>query len=174
MINELINSLNEEQINKLKKHFGKEDFKKDLLKKIKSTVDFTTLKNEDEPLQKGKTFFEIVKIVKNFSLTNTIAFFLPKFLTSNIVIIEKFEWVEVEKLRLFGEIRAIMKILSYGDDTKHHFLKEGDTINIKISDFQKNLFSEDDILEDILKPTVIRLFGSLNFNFTFLIELDPL
>ena len=53
-------------------------------------------------------------------------------------------------------------------------LKEGDTINIKISDFQKNLFSEGELLDNILKPTVIRLLGELNFNFTFLIELDPL
>ena len=50
-------------------------------------------------------------------------------------------------------------------------LKEGDTINICVSD----LFSRDDkILVDILKKDVIRLFGILTFNFTFLIELDPL
>ena len=49
-------------------------------------------------------------------------------------------------------------------------LKEGDTINICVSD----LFSRDGILVDILKKDVIRLFGILTFNFTFLIELDPL
>ena len=64
MINNLINSLKEEQINELKKHFGKEDFKYDLLEKFKNTVDFTT--HKDDPLQKGKHFFEIVKISKRF------------------------------------------------------------------------------------------------------------
>ena len=53
-------------------------------------------------------------------------------------------------------------------------LNEGDTINIVISDFQKNLFSEGELLDNILNLTVIRLLGELNFNFTFLIELDPL
>ena len=61
MVNELINSLNEDQINKLKKHFGKEDFKKDLLKKIDYNVDFSTYKKYE-----GKTFFKIVKFRKNF------------------------------------------------------------------------------------------------------------
>ena len=64
MINKLIISLNEEQINMLKLHFKKDDFKNDLIKKIKSTVIFTTKKNIDDPLLKGKTFFEIVKLKK--------------------------------------------------------------------------------------------------------------
>ena len=75
MINELISSFNEEQINKLKKYFGKENFKKDLLEKIKSTVDFTTDENKERPLQKGKTFFEIVRSIKSFSSDETIYFF---------------------------------------------------------------------------------------------------
>ena len=77
MINELISSFNEKQINELKKYFGKEDFKKDLLEKIKSTVDFTTDKNKERPLQKGKTFFEIVKTEKSFS-DETVLFFLTQ------------------------------------------------------------------------------------------------
>ena len=170
MINELINSLNEEQIKNLKKHFGK-DFKKDLLEKIKSTVDFSTYKNKDEPLQKGKTFFEIVKITKSFySGPTLLVFHLITPTVLDTVIIEKFEWVEVEKLRGVREIKAIMKILNHDNIP----LREGDTINIKISDFQKDLFSEGDLIDNILKTTVSRLFGSLNFNFTFLIEIDPL
>ena len=85
------------------------------------------------------------------------------------VLIEKFKWTEFELLRL-DEIRAITKILN-NDNIP---LKEGDTINIETSDFQKNLFSEGDLLENIYKTTTLSLFGSLNFNFTFLIELDPL
>ena len=78
MINELISSFNVEQINELKKYFGKEDFKKDLLDKIKSTVDFTTDKNRERPLQEGKTFFEIVKTFKSFSSDDSLLFFSPE------------------------------------------------------------------------------------------------
>ena len=53
IINELINSLNEEQINIIRTHFRKDDFKNDLLEKIKSTVNFSTKKYmENKPLQK--------------------------------------------------------------------------------------------------------------------------
>ena len=169
LVNELINSFNEDQINKLKKHFGKEDFKKDLLKKIRSTADFTNRSNE------GKTFFKIVKFKKIFlgeeerSFLETISFIPTLIRLIDSVLIEKFKWKEFELLRL-DEIRAIMKNLNHDNIP----LEEGDTINIEISDFQKDLFSEGDLLENILKTTVLRLFGSLNFNFTFLIELDPL
>ena len=63
-----------------------------------------------------------------------------------------------------------MQILNY--ETVE--LVEGDTINIKISHFQNDLFSEKNILNNILKPAIMHLFSILNFNFTFLIELDPL
>ena len=53
-------------------------------------------------------------------------------------------------------------------------LYNGETLNIKISDFSDDLFLEKNILNDILKPAVMILFGKFNFNFTFLIELDPL
>ena len=53
-------------------------------------------------------------------------------------------------------------------------LENGETLNIQISDFQDDLFLKEDILNDILKPAVMVLFSKLNFNFTFLIELDPL
>ena len=175
MINDLINSLNEEQINTLKKHFGKEDFKKDLLEKIKSTVDFTTEKNKDRPLHKGKTFFEIVRNVKSFSENDKFLVFFTEPPVFSVAIIENFEWIEVEVSSSVSEIRAIMKILNFENKyVNGSGLKEGDTINIRISDFQKNLFSEGDLIDNILKPIVIFLFGSLNFNFTFLIELDPL
>ena len=85
----------------------------------------------------------------------------------NRVLIEKFKWTEIELFRI-NEIKAITKILN-NDNIP---LKEGDTINIEISDFQKNLFSEGDLLENIYKTATLSLLGSLNFNFTFLIELD--
>ena len=178
MINELIISLNEEQINMLKLHFKKEDFKNDLLEKIKSTVNFSTKENwlDNKPLQKGKTFFEIVNIKKypNKHLLDSI--FSP--VTSHRVIIEKFEWLEALDSNLFvnkKEIKeVIMKILNYDIETKKNELKEGDTLSIRVSDLQKDLFREGDLLENILTSTVIHLFSTLNFNFTFLIELDPL
>ena len=176
MINELINSFNEEQIKELKKYFGKENFKQDLLKKIKSSVDFTTDKINERPLQKGKTFFEITKTVKSFSGDDKLFLFFDRGALFNVVIIEKVEWKEVEISSSVNEIRAIMKILyssekEYKDNRR---FVEGDTLNIRISDFKKELFSEGDLLENILRPIVIFLLGSLNFNFTFLIELDPL
>ena len=187
MINKLINSLNEKQINELKKHFGKEDFKNDLLEKIKSTVDFNIEKNKDIPQHSGKTFFEIVKAQKNFSPDNKIL--LLNWTKSSLItykLITKFKWVEVEipvkpkfsdligHTKSVKGIRAITKILNTPEKYSTDELKEGDTINIRNSDFQENLFTEGDILDNILKPTVIFLFGDLNFNFTFLIELDPL
>ena len=69
-----------------------------------------------------------------------------------------------------------MKIF-YEPDKNNNYeptFKEGDTLNIRISDFKKDLFAEGELINNILKPFVIFLFGSLNFNFTFLIELDPL
>ena len=175
MINELINSFNEGQINELKKYFGKEDFKQDLLKKIKSSVDFTTDKINERPLQKGKTFFEITKTLKSFSGDDKVFFFLDRGALFDVVLIEKVEWKEVEINSSVNEIRAIMKILYSSEKDKYNRrFKEGETLNIKISDFKKELFSEGDLLENILRPIVIFLLGSLSFNFTFLIELDPL
>ena len=85
-------------------------------------------------------------------------------------VVEEFENVEVRTINGYWDIITLTKF------TNHDIvpLKEGETINICITDFHKKLFSKDDILVDILKKDVIRLFGTLNFNFTFLIELDPL
>ena len=173
IVDKLINSFNEEQIKELKKHFGKEDFKSDLLKTILNKVDFINENNEEK-----KTFFKIVKFEKAFTDKEKYGggvgipftlFNIPSPWLTESVIIEKFIWSEIELSRLTG-IRAIMKILN----NEIIPLNEGDTINIVISDFQKNLFSEGELLDNILNLTVIRLLGELNFNFTFLIELDPL
>ena len=173
IVDKLINSFNEEQIKELKKHFGKEDFKSDLLKTILNKVDFINENNEEK-----KTFFKIVKFEKAFTDKEKYGggvgipftlFKIPSPWLTESVIIEKFIWSEIELSRLTG-IRAIMKILN----NEIIPLNEGDTINIVISDFQKNLFSEGELLDNILNLTVIRLLGELNFNFTFLIELDPL
>ena len=85
-------------------------------------------------------------------------------------VVEEFENVDVRTIHGSSHLITLTKF------TNHDIvpLEEGDTINIRITDFQKKLFSRDGILVDILKKDVIRLLGTLNFNFTFLIELDPL
>ena len=88
--------------------------------------------------------------------------------------IRKFDWIQFERSRVqtpeINEVKVVMQISS--DETAH--LENGDTLNIKISYFLNDLFSEKNILNSILKPAVMHLFSKINFNFTFLIELDPL
>ena len=175
MINKLINSFNEEQINELKKYFGKEDFKKDLLEKIKSSVDFTTDKINERPLQEGKTFFEITSTSKSFSGDDKTLVFFDTPTIFSTAIIKKVKWKEVELSSSVNVIRAIMKIIYFSEKGRwYSSFKEGDTLNIRISDFKKNFFGKGELIDNILKPIVIFLLGILNFNFTFLIELDPL
>ena len=124
MINELINSLNEDQINKLKKHFGKEDFKKDLLEKIDNNIKFSAYKKIE-----GKSFFKIVKFPKNFFEKGVPfeGFLIDRFLSvSYSVLIEKFKWIEVELTRV-KKIKAIMKILN-NENHDNIPLREGDTL----------------------------------------------
>ena len=187
VVNEVINLLNPNEINELKKHFGKEDFKNDLLEKIKTDIVFKErLENSEIPQYTGKTFFEIVKIEKNFTGEKN-KFLIWKYTPDTLVnsrFISNFEWLEVNisnysLSRDIKRIRVIMKIINKGEvderfTIKKGKFKEGDVLNIRISDFKKNLFTEDNILDNVLKTTVIFLLGILNFNFTFLIELDPL
>ena len=187
VVNKVINLLNPNEINKLKKHFGKEDFKNDLLEKIKTDIVFKErLENSEIPQYTGKTFFEIVKIQKNFTDEKN-KFLIFKYTPKTLVdfrIISNFEWLEVNISDYvlspdIKGIRVIMKIINKGKINERYTkivekFKEGDVLNIRISDFKKNLFTEDNILDNVLKTTVIFLLGILNFNFTFLIELDPL
>ena len=185
VVNEVINLLNKKQINELKTHFGKEDFKNDLLEKIKTNIVFDKKRNLDTPKHTGRTFFEIVKIEKNYNFSDKTKLFFFEALTDTLVfipLITKFEWFEIDisDYSLSADIkgvRAIMKILNTGEvefGKLEEKFKEGDVLNIRISDFKENLFIEDNILDNVLKTTVLFLLGKLNFNFTFLIELDPL
>ena len=154
----VINLLKEEQINELKKYFRKEDFKKDLQKKILLHVDFFMHNYET------KKIFEIIKIEKDFDARRFFRSLLNLF-----VVVEKFDHIEREDSRR-TEIIAIMKVLNHDIIP----LKEGETINIRVLDFQKGISSEGNLIRNILQESVLRLISSLNFNFTFLIELDPL
>ena len=169
MADDLINSLNENQVNKLKKHYGVEDFKNDLIFDLRYRVDFNIYSHK--PTQNEKSFFEIVKTGKIYSGPLGNFGVKPKITVFQHVLIRKFDWIQVEKSRDIHEVKAIIQISS---DETVPYINKGDTLNIRISYFQNDLFSENNIIYDILKPAVMRLFSSLNFNFTFLIELDPL
>ena len=180
IIDKLINKFNQNQIKELKRHFGKEDFKSDLLKTIFNKINFTY-----ENKEKKESLFNIVKFKKlteeerkDLTLLDKILFKAKQLpILQEKSIIEKFTWVEVE-LDKFDYLITIMKILN--NETIP--LNEGDTINIQITSNSIFYYTDlidgfiDDIktIDDIFNLTVIRLLGELNFNFTFLIELDPL
>ena len=180
---DIINSLSENDINSLKLYYRKDDFKNNFIDDLQNRVKFSIFSNK--PIQNEKSFFEIVKIDKKFreilklNSGNAFADIFTAFLDSDLIVarilIEKFDWVQVvasnEKIQGIHEVRLVMQI-SNNDKTK--YIKKGDTINILIPDFPDDLFLEKNVLNDILKPAVMVLFSKLNFNFTFLIELDPL
>ena len=176
IIDKLINKFNQNQIKELKRHFGKEDFKNDLLKTIFNKINFTHENNE-----KKESLFNIVKFKKILTEEerNKPAL-LGLFNTNPIIqadyVIKKFTWLEIEVDRN-DYILTVMKTLN--NETIP--LNEGETINIRIisnNKYQTDLIDDfiDDIktIHDIFNLTIIRLLGELNFNFTFLIELDPL
>ena len=181
-VDDMINSLSENDINKLKLHYKKEDFKNDFSNEFKNILRFDDY--PDRPiLNKKNSFFEIIKIEKKYQdfippgsytpeeykrLLN-----LPKVIKT--VLIEKFISIQVEVSREetqdIHEVRLVMQISS-NDKVR---LEEGETLNIRISNFPDDLFLDNyHIPSNVLKPAVMRLFSKLNFNFTFLIELDPL
>ena len=180
IIDKLINKFNQNQIKELKRHFGKEDFKSDLLKTIFNKINFTY-----ENKEKKESLFNIVKFKKLTEEERKDKSLLEKILTGSKplpilqeeTIIEKFTWVELE-LDKYDYLITIMKILN--NETIP--LNEGDTINIQIisssiyyhTDLIDGFIDDIKTIDDIFNLTVIRLLGELNFNFTFLIELDPL
>ena len=180
-VDDIINSLNENDINKLKLHYKKEDFKKDFSFELTNIFRFDI--NSDRPRQEENSFFEIIKIEKDYSKSPlasgsfTIDEYirlknLPKVIKS--VLIQKFSLVQVEVSREetqeIHEVRLVMQI-SNNDKVR---IEKGETLNIRISNFPDDLFLDNFIPFNFYKPAVIRLFSKLNFNFTFLIELDPL
>ena len=172
MFDNLNKILNEEQFNKLEDYYGKYNFKDELIKDLLKNINFNTNKDLEEKLQpKEKTFFKIVKFTKNFLFKNGVLNLLLRPPIYDYDIVEEFEKTEVTISKGYNGMKTLMKFLNH-DIVQ---LNEGETLNICITDFRKNLFSKDGILVDILKKEVIRcLFGKFNFNFTFLIELDPL
>ena len=97
---------------------------------------------------------------------------MPKVIKN--VLIQKFSLIHIvaseDKTPGIHEVRLVMQISS----NESARLENGDTLNIRIPHFPDDLFSEKDIFIDIFKPAIMVLFSKLNFNFIFLIELDPL
>ena len=181
-IDDIINSLSENDINKLKLHYKKEDFKNDFSNDFKNLLSFNAY--SDRPiLNKENSFFEIIKIEKKYHNFTPAGSYTPdeyerlKNLPRVIktVLIQKFILIQVEvsreKTQEIHEVRLVM-LISSNDKVR---LEEGETLNIRISNFPDDLFSDNQrILSNVFKPAVMVLFSKLNFNFTFLIELDPL
>ena len=157
----LIDSLKEYQIENLKKRFGKEDFKDDLFEKIRSTINLEK--------KSGSTFFSIKKIKKNFKK--------EKYSTTiTETLISQFEWKEKEIERFDkSEITIMIRFLNIKN--KSFDLEEGDTINIEVLFLPNYYFAPrvtNEEFDNVLIEIMTYIFGNINFNFTFLIELDPL
>ena len=186
---DIINSLGKDDIDKLKLHYKKDDFKNDFKYDLIFKLNFNIL--PDNPIKDKKSFFKIIKTKKNFvDIEDKKIFLTGDFLKDlakthfrlyenqkaiiNNVLIEKFELIQTiaskDKTPEIHEVKLIMEISS----NEVIRLENGENLNIQISDFQDDLFLKEEILNDILKPAVMVLFSKLNFNFTFLIELDPL
>ena len=181
-VEDIINSLSENDINKLKLHYKKEDFKNDFSNDLKYKLRFSVY--SDAPIHdKKNSFFEIIKIDKKYYDTLPAGSYtideyerlknLPRVIKT--VLIEKFILIQVEVSREetqeIHEVRLVMQISS--NETVR--FEEGETLNIRISNFPDDLFTDNqNIPSNVFKPAVMRLFSKLNFNFTFLIELDPL
>ena len=171
IIDNLNKLLNKEQFNELENYYGKFNFKNELIKDI-NKVNFSTYKDikKGDPLPKGKTYFKIVKFPKILHKETGLFDIFFKQVHHAYDVVEEFENIEITETKHYDKIDTIIKFSNHDIVP----LKEGETINICITDFRKNLFSKDGILVDVLKKDVLRLLGTLNFNFTFLIELDPL
>ena len=189
MLDDIINSLSEDEINNLKAYYKKEDFKFSLGNDLRHT-DFNIY--SDRPIKNEVSFFEIVKLKKDFKKSLAPSgkplfdFLLPEPGVYQSVLLEKFDWIQIERHRVekpdINQVKLVMRI---SNNESLGLLQEGDTINIRISNFQSDFFSEKNTpyssllsiynaRKNILKPAIMHLFSILNFNFTFLIEIDPL
>ena len=172
-VDDIINSLNEKQINELRSHYRKDYFQDDFTAHLKNVINFNIYR--DKLRQDKNSFFEIIKIKKNYSSGIDRYDRFRNFTTViKNVLIQKFSLIHnialEDKTPGIHEVRLVMQISS----NESARLENGDTLNIRIPHFPDDLFSEKDIFIDIFKPAIMVLFSKLNFNFTFLIELDPL
>ena len=171
-VNDIINSLNEKQINELRTHYKTDYFQDDFTAHLKNTINakiYSTRLRQDR-----NSFFEIVKLKKKYSDVDINNRFRTFTSVLKNVLIQKFSLIHnialEDKTPGIHEVRLVMQISS----NESARLENGDTLNIRIPRFPDDLFSNEEIFMDILKPALMVVFSKLNFNFTFLIELDPL
>ena len=173
IFDDIINSISEDEINNLKVLYKKEDFKDSFTHDLKN-FNFNIYSNK--PIQNEVSFFEIVKLEKLFGepkrRMSYLEYILPKKeKVHQSVLLEKFDWIQIGRDRVQGpDINQVKLVMQISNNETLGLLQEGETINIKISHFQNDLFSEKNIRNNILKPAIMHLFSILNFNFTFLIE----
>ena len=171
-VNDIINSLNEKQINELRTRYRKNYFEDDFTAHLKNTINYNIF--NDKLRQDRNSFFEIIKLKKNYSDIDINDRFRNFTTVIKNVLIEKFSLIHnialEDKTPGIHEVRLVMQISS----NESARLENGDTLNIRIPHFPDDLFSKNDLVIDIFKPALMVLFSKLNFNFTFLIELDPL
>ena len=169
VFDDIVDLLSKEEINRLKLHYKKDDFREEFNDDLRR-FGFAEYEFGDSS-KNVNNFFEIVKFKKEFKPT----FGIINTLRLNYrVLIKNFERLQVvfseDKSLQIHEVRLVMKITN--SETVR--LENGETLNIRIPHFPDDLFLGKTIHDDILKLSLMRLFSKLNFNFTFLIELDPL
>ena len=135
-VDDMINSLSENDINKLKLYYKKEDFKNDLSNELKYLVGIFD-EYSDDPILNKNSFFEIIKIEKKYHDFSLINYERPKILSRIIktVLIEKFNLIQVEvSNEETQEIHEVSLIMQISNNDKVRF-EEGETLNIRISNF---------------------------------------
>ena len=117
-----------------------------------------------------KTDFQIVKFEKSFNSKDYLTEeTLPKIISS--VLLERME----EKVLIFKKKMVGLGAISRFSKNDYITLSEGDVINIKTSYEEERIPLLNRDMERLFKITFENFIRkSLNYNFTFLIELDPL
>ena len=173
IVDKLISNFSFSQKKILREHFGKSYYQNDLLEAILNNLNFTHENNEEK-----ENIFKIIKFEKTFTKEERDKLFLPNISSwlYDSILIRKFTWKEIE-IEETKYILTVMKILN--NETKP--LNEGDTINIRVNsfgisnrDFVEDFIRDKKAINEIINLSTVRLMGEMNFNFTFLIELDPL
>ena len=150
-----------------------EDFFKKGIDVFKKKIKEDDIHKEDKTLLEtyDGVDFQIVKFEKSFNPNDYLTVgALPKIISSVLTEKMKFNTLSFKK-KMVGMGLIKRKII------KDYFtLSEGDVINIKTnSSFEESFLNDDDDKTRFITEKIVNFITTgLNFNFTFLIELDPL
>ena len=150
-----------------------EDFFKKGIDVFKKKIKEDDIHKEDKTLLEtyDGVDFQIVKFEKSFNPNDYLTVgALPKIISSVLTERMKFNTLSFKK-KMVGMGLIKRKII------KDYFtLSEGDVINIKTnSSFEESFLNDDDDKTRFITEKIVNFITTgLNFNFTFLIELDPL